>query len=468
MGIASFLTADHGRSLFLPAHGRGKALPKEVKQLLKKQAGIWDLPELPDLGGPLLKHGEVALSQKKAALRVGSEKVWYGVNGATGLLQAALLSMVRPGQAVLMPRNAHRCLINACALSDLTPVLFDLPFMVDRGHVGPPNELWLRGVLEGIPISGVDIAAAVLVNPTYQGYSSDLGPLVELFHLHDWPVLIDEAHGAHFACGLELGLPASGLSVGADLIVHSLHKSAAGLVQTAVLWLQGNRVDPVAVERSISWLQTSSPSSLLLASCEAALNEWSRPAGQKKLRARIDQSRKIAIRLREMGLPFLENQDPLRLILHTGSLGISGFVADAWFIQRGLVAELPEPGCLTFCLGFADQRGFIKLFKRSWDELVAAQSSLEPFQPFVAPPIPLLMVPSMSCCDAWRSESREIPLGEAVGHFSADMICPYPPGIPMLIPGEVLDQRRVKWLLEQKDLWPDQIPSQLRVVQQKS
>ena len=469
MKITSLLTFDRGKSLFLPAHGRGVALPKAIKNLLKKRAGIWDLPELPGLGGPFDAHGAVALSQELAAIGVGAERGWYGVNGATGLLQAALFSMIRPGQSVLMPRNAHRSLIQACALSELTPVLFDLPFMTDRGHVGPPDQTWLQKVLEEISLEEIDIAGAVLVNPTYQGYASDLEPLVKMFHQQGWPVLVDEAHGAHFVHGVDMGLPASALSAGADLVVHSLHKSATGLIQTAVLWLQGNLVDPLAVERSISWLQTSSPSSLLLASCESALLEWKSTSGKRKLKKRINEARNIAARLLEKDVPLLQNQDPLKLILHSGKFGISGFEADSFLISRGVVAELPEPGCLTFCLGLASQKGLIRLLNKEWDCLFAAHPGRKPFKPFSTAPVPLLIAPEMSCGAAWRSESiRIVHLSDSAGYISAQLICPYPPGIPLLIPGEVLDQKRVEWLLEQQSLWPDHFSSQLRVVSKEA
>ena len=464
MGINSLLAFDRGRPLFLPAHGRGKALPHELKQLLKNRAGVWDLPELPGLGGPLLSEGAVAVSQETEAVGIGAKKGWYGINGATGLLQAGLLSMVRPGQAVLMPRNVHRSLIHACAISDLRPVLFDLPFMADRGHFGPPDETWFKTVLDEVLFTDIKIAAVVLVHPTYHGYASDLAPLVKICHGQGWPVLVDEAHGAHFASGIDIGLPCSGLSVGADLIVHSLHKSGTGLVQTAVLWLQGDFLDPLAVERSVGWMQTSSPSALLLASCEAALRELRIPSRQRKWITRIDEARQIFSRLRDLGLPLLANQDPLKLILHTAVAGISGFEADDWFIDRGLIAELPEPGCLTFCLGFADQKGLIRSLKRRWGTLLEEYSHKKPIKSFLAPPLPLLTELTMPCGKAWRSISQSIPLKDSVGMISAELICPYPPGIPMLIPGEVLNQSLVEWLMKQRVLWPNQIPHKIRVI----
>ena len=160
----------------------------------------------------------------------------------------------------------------------------------------------------------------------------------------------------------------------------------------------------------------------------------------------------------------LQNEDPLRFLLHSGSIGISGFDADNWMISQGLVAELPEPGCLTFCIGLSPQRGLIRLLKRSWKKLISAHSRNEPLPLFVAPPIPILTTPSISCSTAWRSKSKSIPLNDSVGSVSAELICPYPPGIPMVIPGELLDKERVEWLVEQKSLWPDQISAELRVV----
>ena len=187
----------------------------------------------------------------------------------------------------------------------------------------------------------------MLVHPTYQGYASDPKPLIGLLQQQGWPVLVDEAHGSHFAAGVDPALPPSALEGGADLVVHSLQKSAAGLAQTAVLWMQGDRVDPDAVERSLGWLQTTSPSALLLASCEAALEQWQQPDGRRRLQCRLVEGRKLAEDLRKDGLPLLASQDPLRLVLHTGAAGISGLEADQWLLKRGLAAELPEPVSYT-------------------------------------------------------------------------------------------------------------------------
>lgn len=463
MLLSSLLTGYRGRSLFLPAHSRGEGLPDDIKNLLRKRPGVWDLPELPDLGGPLVSNGAVAESQKTSALEMGVKKCWYGVNGATGLLQAGLLSIASPGEAVLIPRNVHRSIIYACALGEITPVFFDLPFMADRGHYLPPDSTWIDKVLNSIEEIDEQIVAAVLVNPFYQGYSIDIEPYVNLFHQLNFPVLVDEAHGTHFSAGID-SLPKSALSTGADLVVHSLHKSAGGLAQTAVIWLQGGIIDPIVVERSLSWTQTSSPSALLLASCESALRELRSPLGIKRLSSCVSRAKETFLELKRKGLPLLPNQDPLKLILHTAQAGINGLEADKWMISKGITPELPEPGCITFSLGLTTHRGLISDLSKTWELLLDSDHSREIFPLFPDPPFSLLMKPSIECRKAWRSHSEKLSLDKAVGRVSAELISPYPPGVPMIIPGQLLDERTINWLIRQRSLWDQEIPLEIRVI----
>ena len=464
MELENFLSNSRRASLFLPAHGQGKGLPNGLKKILKNRPGIWDIPELPEFGGPLIKKGAVATSQKDSAMAMGVDRCWYGVNGATGLLQAGLLAMCKPKQFVLLPRNSHRSLIQACALGDLNPVLYDLPFSCSRGHYLPPDEQWLKEIIATINNKGIRLSAAVLVNPTYQGYSSSLKALISLLHQIDLPVLVDEAHGTYFSSISDRNIPQSAIACGADLVVNSLHKSANGLVQTAVLWLKEGRVDTDLLEKSLGLLQTTSPSSLLIASCEATLRELKSDIWNKNLLLLIEQSREIASELIENGVPLIKNQDPLKLVIHTSKVGITGFEVDASFISRGVYAELPEPGCITLCLGLSSHKGISKLLQKNWKKVLNEFRERETLPPFCKPPLDLLMIPKNSVCESWRANSKPVPLGESHGEISAELVCPYPPGIPLLIPGEVLDERRIDWLVKQRILWPEHIPSEIFVV----
>ncbi len=463
MGLLDLLSANRSENLFLPAHGRGNALPKKMKNLLRLKPGIWDLPELFEIGGPLISTGAIGESQNSSAKEVGVDRCWYGVNGATGLLQSSLLALARPGQGVLMPRNVHKSCIQACLFGGLIPLLFDVPYLTDRGHASVFDRKWLQKVFKKAEELEVDIAAVVLVNPTYQGYSADIESLIQEIHSHSLPVLVDEAHGAYLISQITPNLPKSAIYSGADLVVHSLHKSASGLVQCAVLWSQGVKVDPFKVDRSIELLQTSSPSSLILASCESSLKEFFEARGQKKLKSRIEEAESLRDFLISKEVPLLQNSDPLRIILHTSRFGLSGVEVDKSFIKEGIIGELAEPGTLTFCLGFSSHKGLGKRFLRIWNKILSSSGRHKPYF-FKKPPFRMVSKPRMPCVYSWGSDFERVNLHDSIGRISVEMICPYPPGIPLLIPGEILDEARVNWLIEQKNFWPEQISDFVRVV----
>ena len=464
MALLPLLKKRLGRSLFLPAHGRGQALPEEFKRLLRQRAGVWDLPELAEIGGPLEPEGAVGESQRNSAAAMGADHCWYGVNGATGLLQAALLAMAQPGDAVLMPRNVHRSLIQACVLGDIDPLLYNVPYQTKQGHSAPPNLAWIQKVLADLPNHQRKIKAAVLVHPTYQGYANDPSDIIHALHEQGFSVLVDEAHGSHLAAAIDLDLPPSSLHCGADLVVHSLHKSAAGLAQTAVLWLKGKRVERERIERCLGWVQTTSPSALLLASCESALKQLSNPRDKRNLADRINEARLIKTRLIQSGVPLIETQDPLRIVLHTGSAGISGIDADAWFMKNGLIAELPEPGTLTFCLGLSKHRNLHSKMSRAWKKLIQSNQNQSAQQDFSAPPLPLLAKPDVKLSKAWNAPSKVVTFEQSEGEVASELVCPYPPGIPLLIPGERVDHARALWLAEQSRLWSDVLQNGIKVM----
>ena len=461
--LLSLLRSVGGRSLHLPVHGRGAALPPSLQRLLRQPPGRWDLPELPEIGGPLEAEGAVAASQARLAAALGVDRCWFGVNGATGLLQAALLAMAQPGEAVLLPRNAHRSLIAACELGGVMPVFLPVPFLADRGHPGAMTAAGLRRALDALPDPGRRIAAAVLVHPTYHGYAAEISGLLELLHARGLPVLVDEAHGTHLAFASRSALPASAVHAGADLVVHSLHKSAPGLAQTAVLWQRNRRIDPERVQAALQRLQTTSPSALLLASCEATLDWMLSPRWPVLLEARRRDATNLATVLARAGVPLHSGDDPLRLILATGQAGISGLEADDWCMQRGLIAELPEPLCLTFCLGFAQHRGLVRQFRQLWQRLLA-EAGGEALAPIPAPPCDRVSVPVLPPDEALRRPATHLPVASCIDRIAAELICPYPPGVPLLVPGERMDAQRCAWLDQQHRRWPDQVPGKVKVL----
>ncbi|MFM7635798.1 MAG: DegT/DnrJ/EryC1/StrS family aminotransferase [Cyanobacteriota bacterium] len=442
-------------ALHLPAHGRGRGLAPALRRLLRQPPGSWDLPELPEWGGPLEPQGRVAEWQAACAALLGAQSCWFGVNGASGLLQAALLALAAPGQRVLLPRNLHRSLLHGCVLGDLRPVLFDLPFDPATGLWLPPAPEHLRARIAAAQQHG-PLAAVVLVAPSYQGLAADLPALIAVAHGANLPVLVDGAHGRGDA-----------VAAGAELTVLSLQKAAGGLAQSAALLARGPRVDLEAIELSLLWLQTSSPSALLLQSSALAIQELTSSAGIRRRERAEALGRRLADRCRALDLPLVANQDPLRLVVHTAAMGLNGLAADAWLLERGVIAELPEPGTLTFCLGMRPPGGVLA---RLPPMLLSLRQALgrEPLAPFAPPPLPAVAEPELPIRQVWRAVSEEVCLGQAAGRVAAEALCPYPPGIPLLIPGERIDAARADWLAEQRQRWPGQIADTVRVLAETS
>ena len=166
---------------------------------------------------------------------------------------------------------------------------------------------------------------------------------------------------------------------------------------------------------------------------------------------------------RARGLPLVDSDDPLRLVLHCGALGINGLEADDWLLQRGVIGELPEPATLTFCLGLEPPRAVRWRLPVVLSRL-RAELGGPPLQPQEPPPVPLVARLERPIGDAWRAPSRNVPLHQAAGCIAAEPLCPYPPGIPLLVPGERIDVARAGWLQRQAQLWPGQIADTVRVV----
>ncbi len=463
MSISSFLTKKFLKSLFFPAHNRGAALPKKLVKLLKKQPGYWDLPELPEIGSPLSQSGLIAKTQKEFSEKFGAKGCFFGVNGASGLIQSAVIAMANPGENILMPRNVHISVIKICAMQNIQPIFFDLDFSSENGHYKPITKNWLENVFKKINFNEKKIVGVILVSPSYHGYAGDLGPLIDLCHQKKLPVLVDEAHGSYFLFCENLNLPKSALISNADLVVHSLHKSLNGLTQTAALWYKGHLVNEQNLIRSINLLQTTSTSSLLLSSCEESIKDWIDKKSLSKYQKRILEAKSIYKKLIQKNIPLIETQDPLKIVLNTSKVGIDGFTADKFFYKNGLIAELPEMMTLTFCLGFANQKDFLNLFEKLWNKLLLNSKKLESIE-VLQSPFKLVEAPEIQIGIAWRSETQSIPFSQSLNKISGDIICPYPPGIPLLVPGEKIDVDRFNWINNQSLCNKDLLNFNIRVI----
>ncbi|ABB56739.1 aminotransferase class I/II-fold pyridoxal phosphate-dependent enzyme [Synechococcus elongatus] len=442
-------SAQQARAPFhTPGHKLGRAIATHLQQAWGSAIFQSDLPELPELDNLYAASGVLAESQAQAAEVFGADRSWFLVNGSTGGLLAAILTICSPGDRLLLPRNAHRSLLSGCILSGAMPVWITPPEAADFDLVGVPTPEQVATALAQDP----QIKAVVLVSPTYEGVCADVAAIAAIAHNHNLPLIIDAAHGAHL--GFHPDLPRSPLHEGADLVVQSTHKLLGALTQAAMLHCKGDRIDPERLSQSLALVQSSSPSYLLLASLEAA-TEQMRTSAQDLLQVTIDLARQAHQRLAELPglqLPALKignregfpQWDRTRLVINFQSCGWSGFCADEYLHEQWQVtAELPSLSNLVFHLSLGNRIEDIDRLVTACDRLLSQEHQEE-----LPPRLPVWLEPEtiLSPRQAWFSRHQTVSAEQAIGAIAAECVCPYPPGIPVLLPGERISKSAVDYL----------------------
>ncbi|AFY75540.1 arginine/lysine/ornithine decarboxylase [Pleurocapsa sp. PCC 7327] len=435
-------------SFYTPGHKRGRGTSDRIAELFGRQIFQSDLPDLPGLS-LFAPDGAIAKAQNLAAEAFGADRTWFLVNGSTCGVMAAIVATCAPGDKIILPRNIHQSAIAGLIVSGAHPVFVVPEYdpVVDLTHNVAPETI--AEALE----QHADAKAVMIVSPTYQGICGDIAAIARQVHNYGIPLLVDEAHGAHFA--FHPALPTAALAAGADLAVQSTHKTLSAMTQASMLHLKGSRIDPGRVSQALQLLQSSSPSNLLLASLDAARQQMA-TQGKALLERTIRLADEARSRIGQIpGLSVLQPKptktpgfyalDPTRLTVTVSALGIDGFAADEIFYEQlGVTAELPTLQHLTFIITLGntaeDSDRLVDAFKHLSDKYRSEGTgkiegqSLPKF-----PPSPNSM-PVLSPRAAFFSPTETIPISQAIGRISAETICPYPPGIPILLPGEAITE----------------------------
>ncbi len=437
---------DHA-AFYTPGHKRGQGISSEFAALLGKPGLQADLPELPELDNLFAPQGVIRDAQQLASDAFGAAQTWFLANGSTCGLEAAVLAVCRAGETVILPRNSHQSAIAALILSGAVPVfvdpIYDLPW--DLAHT--PAVTTIQQALDKHP----DAKAVMLVHPTYYGVCGQIEAIAQLVHEHGIPLLIDEAHGAHFAFHDQL--PISALEAGADLTVQSTHKVLGAMTQASMLHIgsQAIATDWAArLPKCLQLVQSTSPNYLLLASLDAARHQMAMQ-GQSLMDHALALSQQGRSQLAKIpGIRVLEASDlpdpslqldTTRLTVDVSGLGITGFEADAILSEQGVVAELPSLKHLTFIVSFGNQPQDLARLVQGVRDLSQHGSSTNshrlPDQQLLSQD-PVYPVAELSPREAFLASHRLVPIQDAVHHLSAATVCPYPPGIPVLFPGELI------------------------------
>ena len=394
-----------------------------------------------------LHHAQGILKQSMewAARVYGADRTWYLINGSTCGILASVCGCTRPGGHILMSRNCHKAAYHAAYINHLrTSYVYpqDLPGLGIQGGILPED---VEKALE----EHRDIQAVFIVSPTYDGVVSDVSKIADIVHRKGIPLIVDEAHGAHFRFGK--WFPDSALDMGADAVIQSVHKTLPSLTQTALLHIKGNYVNSRNIERYLSIFQSSSPSYVFMASIENSIfvmdrMQRERDSVQMKeyeahlmdLRRRLASMKNLRLVDRDIvGMGGVWDLDVSKIVVSTRGTALSG--ADLSSILREkyhLEMEMCGSDYVTAITTVFDSPEGLQRLGDSLEEIDADVTGT-PGSREDGPAVYGMRAQAQCCLrEAMESPSRPVLLKGSEGKISAEFVYLYPPGIPILAPGE--------------------------------
>lgn len=398
-------------------------------------------------------NGALLESQQLAAAAYGADYTYFLINGSTVGNIAAIMSVVDPHKKVIISRASHRSVYGAIVLSGAIPIYIEPDYHPDIGFPLAVNIEKIENLLKQHP----DVVAIHITSPNYYGVMSNTAAICQLAHAHGVALLVDEAHGSHLS--FHSDLPPSAVTLKADIIVQSTHKTQGALTQSAMLHVNDNGlVNRARLAQMLSLLQSSSPSSILLASLDAARMQMA-TEGYRCLSLIIELSRKARDAIRQMdrlwcygdeliGTSNIFAFDPTKLIVRVSDTGLNGYKASSILRHEyGVEVEFANIKHVIFSITIADTSSTVDKLLHALRALTThKEQSIENDDSYIKPPDGLPHG-AINLRDAYfASKTRSIPLNESVGKILAEDIIPYPPGVPLLVPGEIMEQRHLDYL----------------------
>lgn len=442
---------SHVYPLHTPGHKGGRGADPALRHLVGDVALESDvslMEELDDIHHP---EGCIREAEKLAAEVYGSDRCFLGVNGNTGVIHGMLLGALRPGDRILVPRNSHRSVLGGLILAGLEPV-----------YVQPAYEEEWRLTLQLSPeqveaafARYPDLKAVFLTTPNYFGLAADTKRIAEIAHGHGAVLLVDEAHGPHL--GFSDLLPPGAMECGADAAAQSTHKIVGAMTQCSLLQVRYGRLRPEAMEQAMSLVTTTSPNYLLMGALDGARAQLA-----EKGAAMAAASVRAATVLRKAlhrvpGLPVLEKElngrggvvalDPGKVTIQVSRLGITGPEAADALRQAGIAVELVDQDHVLFLVTYADDT---PEFPAIAQRIATVLEKMRKPRRDLPPVPPVLSIPEqvLTPREAFFAPKERVPFREAAGRVAGETLSFYPPGIPLIMPGERLTKELIAFSLQ--------------------
>ncbi len=444
---------DGALAFHTPGHKQGLGAHPLLQELitpqgLKEEVSLME--ELDDLHEPTMCIKE---AQELAAQLYGADAAYFMINGTSGAIHAMIMGTLSPGDTVLVPRNAHRSMIGALILAGVTPVYIQ-PRIDEK--LGIPMGLRLKDIVAAAD-NHPEAKALLLVYPTYYGVTIDLAAVADFVHSRSMLLLVDEAHGPHLKFSDKL--PQQALDAGADMAAQSTHKILGSMTQTSILLARAGRVDLDRVRSAASLLQSTSPNQLLLASLDIARLQMAEQ-GEVLVNRGVNLAEKLRQAVNEIPglwsfgadyLPEGEGLDLTKVTVSVCGLGITGVQAESILRhQYKIQCELSDAYNLLFIISYADTEAQIRILTNALqglaEQFAGAQELVLPVE---IPPVPALGLEPRAAFFAGRETSD---FEAAAGCIAAEQVMFYPPGIPILAPGDVIEPEAMHYIRSMQQL----------------
>lgn len=421
--------------MHMPGHKRNTALAPYLKHL-GADLDITEIDGFDNLHSPC---GMILASMEKAAKLRKAKSAFYLVNGTTAGILAGVSAVVSSGDTVICARNCHKSVYNALELTGAKPV-----FVMPKIHeeTGISGSIFPCDIEKAI-VKNPNAKLVIITSPTYEGVTSDIKGICEIAHKYGIPVLVDSAHGAHLGFSKDF-LPDS-ISLGADISVESLHKTLPSLTQTAIMYANGDLVSSEKLQDKLSVFQSSSPSYLLMASIDGCINlleeegnelfaEWEDRLSEFYKKCKTLKNLKLLSDSKEFF-----GRDKTKIVI----LAKSGESLANELRKMGIECEMTAPGYVVAMTGMGDTKEMLSYLATC---LLNIDKTSEKYEENKKTAL-ILPCSEIGIKEAKEREAEWINLEESCGRISAGYFFAYPPGIPIICPGEVISEKIMNLLL---------------------
>lgn len=440
-----------------PFHTPGHKGGRGMESLLRNELGesvkvdVSLMSELDDIHEP---ETYIKEAQALAAQTYGSDACFWAVNGTSQAIHAMLMTALKPGEKVLLPRNAHRSVAGGLILGGIEATFMQPDYCEAFGINFQVQPQAVEAALD----KDASIKAVLLTSPNYYGVAADVEAIAKICHDRNVVLLVDEAHGPHL--GFSDLLPKSALQCGADACAQSTHKIVGAMTQCSMLHVQGQRLDVTRAADVMSVLTTTSPNYLLMASLDAARAQL-QVRGKEMAEDAVMAANKLrAVCSKYAGLKLLTEADCGGLKLDTTKVtvnfaewGYTGIEAGDLFRKAGIAVELVDAQNVLFLVTYADVTPDYEEALAKIDTVLKNMEANKRDRALApdAQDVPVTTM-AMSLREVFYGEKEALPLEESVGKICGEQVSFYPPGIPVLLPGEIITEEIIAYGKMMKDL----------------